>query len=390
MTLEELDAIQEAICGEGHDGWLFCNFHHRDKLSDEILHITPLSTNSRLWVYVIPARGDPLKIVHGVEVDALDGLPGQQVVYRSRDAFIAALKPLGNKQWGAHVSETLTAVSYLDAGTAATFAAAGLRLVSAAGLVQRFKGLLDSRGIETHEKAATHLYDMVKVVWDRIEHAYTHTLIIHEGDIRALMQEEMHKRNLITDHPPIVGAGVHSGNPHYDFSGSGAVIQAGDVLQFDLWAKDAAEGSVYADISWVGVFGASADPKVEKAFADLISAREGAYRFIEAELQAGRRPSGAAVDQRTREILTGGGYEAFIKHRTGHGIDTECHGSGVNIDSVEFPDSRLLLDGSCFSLEPGIYFSDFGLRTEIDVYIVQGKPMVSGQERQFSLLTVKN
>lgn len=385
MTLEELDVMQEAIWREGYDGWLFCNFHHRDKLSDEILHIPPLSTNSRWWVYAIPTQGNPLKIVQGVEAAVLDELPGEKVVYRGRDDFIAALRPLGGKRWGVHVSETLTPVSYLDAGMAGTFEAAGLDLVSAAGLVQRFKGLLDNRGIEAHEKAAAHLYDIVTIAWDRIKNAYTCNVPIHEGDIRALMLEELKKRNLITDHPPIVAAGVHTGDPHYDFSGLGALIHEGDTIQFDLWAKE--QGAVYADISWVGVFAVTAPPEVEKAFADLVCAREGTYRFIEEELERGQRPSGAAVDQRTREILIGLGYEPFIKHRTGHGIDTECHGSGVNIDSVEFPDSRLLLDGSCFSLEPGLYFSSFGLRTEIDVYIMQGKPVVSGGERQFSVLT---
>ena len=119
-----------------------------------------------------------------------------------------------------------------------------------------------------------------------------------------------------------------------------------------------------------------------------MSAREGAIRFIADELAAGRRPAGAAVDQKTRDILIGLGYGAALRHRKGHGIDTECNGSGVNMDSVEFPDSRLLLEGSCFSLEPGIYFDDFGLRTEIDVYIRDGKPVVSGgkHRRQFSLL----
>jgi Xaa-Pro aminopeptidase len=160
------------------------------------------------------------------------------------------------------------------------------------------------------------------------------------------------------------------------------------VIQFDLWAKEQAPGAIYGDISWVGVFAPSASARVEEAFSDLLDAREGAYHFIEAELEAGRRPSGAMVDQKTREILIDRGYGEALKHRTGHGIDTECHGSGVNIDSVEFPDSRLLLDGACFSLEPGIYFSDFGLRTEIDVYIQEGKPVISqGDRRQFSLLT---
>jgi Xaa-Pro aminopeptidase len=209
-----------------------------------------------------------------------------------------------------------------------------------------------------------------------------------EGDIRNLFLDEMHRRGLICDHSPIVGAGVNSGNPHYDFSGSGATFVQGDVIQFDLWAKEATPGAIYADISWVGIFARDVPPRVEQAFTDLVSAREGAYRFIAEGFSAEKRAlSGADVDRKTRELLINMGYASALKHRTGHGIDTEVHGSGVNMDSVEFPDFRPLLEGSCFSLEPGIYFADFGLRTEIDVYIKNGKPVISGKDRQFNILT---
>jgi Xaa-Pro aminopeptidase len=387
MFTEEFRQIQEAIRNEGLDGWLFCNFHHRDKLSDEILHINPHTTNSRLWVYAVPAEGEPVKLVHAIEEGALDALPGTRRSYISREELTDALRGLAKKRWGVHSSPELTAISYLDAGTAGVFEKAGLILVSAAALIQRFKGLLPAEAILSHEKAARHLYEIVERAWERVTTAYFGKEPLREGDLRALMLEEMDKRNLITDHPPIVGAGANTGDPHYDFSGSGALIREGDPIQFDLWAKDPGEGAIYGDISWVGVFAAAAAPPIQKAFTDLINVREGVYHFIEGELREGRRPSGAMVDREARNILTALGYASAIRHRTGHGIDTECHGSGVNIDSVEFPDSRLLLDGSCFSLEPGIYFPDFGLRTEIDVYILRGKPVVSGKDRQFQLLT---
>jgi Xaa-Pro aminopeptidase len=202
------------------------------------------------------------------------------------------------------------------------------------------------------------------------------------------MLDEMEKQNLFPDHPPIVASGPNAGNPHYDFENKGALFKEGDAIQFDLWAKEKKQGAVFADISWVGVFAEKASQKIEKAFTGLLAARDGAVLFIEKSLAEGKRPSGAMVDKTVREILIGKGYEKAIKHRTGHGIDTECHGSGVNIDSVEFPDSRLLLDGACFSIEPGLYFEDFGLRTEIDVYIQEGKAVISGKPhvRQSALL----
>jgi Xaa-Pro aminopeptidase len=384
-----LEKIQEAIRSEGLDGWLFCNFHHRDVISDEILGRTSGVVNSRFWFYLVPALGKPLKIVHAVEPLALEGLPGEEKLYVSREELSSALKTCGGKTWGAQISEKLPAVSFLDAGTAVFLEKAGLALVSAAGLIQRL-GLLDGEGIASHEKAAVHLYEIVAVVWDKAKASYSNGKILWEGDLRSFMLEEMERRDLVTDHNPIIAAGKNAGNPHYDFDGSGSEIRRGDVVQFDLWAKGKKAGrrSVYADISWVGFYGEKIPAETEKNFAALLDAREGALTFIGEELAAGRKISGAMVDKKTREILVRSGYEKNLKHRTGHGIDTEVHGSGVNIDSVEFPDERLLLEGSCFSLEPGIYFEDCGFRTEIDVYIRDRKPVVSGGSygRQFALL----
>ena len=280
MTKQELYVIQKAIRDEGLDGWLFCNFHHRDALSDAILGLSADSTNSRIWVCAMSVDAEPLKIVHAIEASILDTVPGRAIVYQSREEFIAALKGLDGGRWGVHISDTLPTISLLDAGLAHTFEAAGLGLCSAAGLVQRFKGLLDTEGIASHERAARHLYDMVALAWERVRDAYILHQPLCEGDIRRLFLDEMHRRGLISDHSPIVGAGVNSGNPHYDFSGAGATFVEGDVIQFDLWAKEAAPAAIYADISWVGIFAQEVPPRVEQAFTDLISAREGAYRFI--------------------------------------------------------------------------------------------------------------
>ncbi|MDR3161631.1 MAG: M24 family metallopeptidase [Spirochaetaceae bacterium] len=395
MQAHELHDMQEAIREEGLDGWLFSNFRHRDLLSDGILGVDTGATNTRRWVYAVPAQGEPRGIVHFIEKDILEGLPGSRTAYVSREEFLAALAPLGGKRWGVHSSETISAISYLDRGTAATLEKAGLTLVSAEALIQRFRGLLDEEGIASHERAAAGLYRIVEIAWERVRQAYAAeaageaSASLREGDIRALMLEEMDRRGLIPGHPPIVAGGANSGNPHYDFSGSGAAFKKGGVIQFDLWAREAGERSMVADISWVGVYAPEAPAAVRDAFSALVEAREGTLNFIGRELAAGRKLTGAQVDRKARQLLSDSGYGDALRHRTGHGIDTECHGSGVNIDSVEFPDHRFLLEGSCFSLEPGIYFGEFGLRTEIDVYIYRGKPVVSGGDypRQTKLLT---
>jgi Xaa-Pro aminopeptidase len=278
-------------------------------------------------------------------------------------------------------------VSYLDRGTAAVLESAGLELASAAGLVQRFKGLLDAAGIASHERAAAALYDIVEQTWETARNAYKDKKPLCEGDLLGVMTAAMEARGLITDHAPIIAAGANAGNPHYSCAGEGAVVREGAVVQFDLWAKEKDPGAIYADISWVGVFAPAPSPKQECAFTELVSVRERVYEYIAGEIAAGRTISGAMADRKARDSLIKLGYGSALKHRTGHGIDTQCHGSGVNIDAWEFPDPRPILEGSCFSLEPGIYFPDFGMRTEVDVYIKDGRAVISqGDRRQYTLL----
>jgi Xaa-Pro aminopeptidase len=389
--------IQKAVREEGLDGWLFCNFRHRDRLADEILLRPASLTNSRYWFYAVPAAGEggtfqePLALVHAIEADHLEGLPGTVQTYVSRADLLQALAPLSGKRWAVHVSEHISAVSFLEAGMYTSLAGAGLVLVSAEGLIQRLKGLLDAEGVASHERAAGALYGIVETVWDFVRSSYGGGKTVYEGDLRQIMEDEFVRLGLVRDHPPLAAAGVHSANPHYDFSGSGAPLREGDVVQLDLWAKESSPAAIYADISWAGVYGKAAAPEAEKTFADLAAVREQTITFIEEALAANKPLSGAEVDARCRSLLNAAGYGGAVKHRTGHGIDTEVHGSGVNIDSVEFADSRLLLEGSCFSLEPGIYLDRWGFRTEIDVYIAGGKPRISGPGaektgRQFSLL----
>jgi Xaa-Pro aminopeptidase len=390
--------IQEAIRREGLDGWLFCGFQHRDPLAERILGLDPRQSNTRRWVYAIPARGEPLGIVPAVEAHVLGDLPGSRQLYVGLEEFRRLLGPLGGLRWAAHISPTLSAISYLDGGTADLFAQEGLILVSAASLIQRFRGLLDSAGMASIEAASADLHRIVGVAWAHAVETFKTGEALHEGDLRSLILREFKGRRLVSHGSPIVAAGSHAGDPHYDFVGPGKRILPGEVIQFDIWAKkDTAvpgQPAIYADISWVGRYcpepSVREGQRVERAFQDLVEVREEVLAFIQLRFAEGRALTGAEVDSFTRRALDKRGYAGAIKHRTGHGIDTDVHGCGVNMDAIEFPDERFLLEGSCFSLEPGIYFEDFGLRTEIDLYIRDGKPVIAGEDsgyrRQFSLL----
>jgi len=383
-----VNTVQKAIREEELGGWLFCNFSHRDKLTDTLLDLDPASVSSRRWFYLVPSDGEPVRIVHAIERTILDGLPGNSMVYSSRDELEKILIRFAGRRFAVLCDDFIQVLSTMDAASLELIHACGIRTASAAGLVQRMKGILDDRGIASHEKAARILYAIVHDSWRLVTDGFKAAETIHEGDIRDFMLARFKAEGLETDHDPIVGTGPNSGNPHYTVQGRGRAFQTGDVVQFDLWAKY--PDGIYADISWIGFCGSSVPPETQKRFDLVTTARDLVKPAIEGAFGRGEPVTGASLDARVRAFLLANCPKEAVQHRTGHGIDTDCHGSGTNLDSVEFPDNRWLLEGSCFSVEPGIYFVDSGFRTEIDIYIKNGKPVISGGEIQTSLLTLQD
>jgi hypothetical protein len=388
--------MKTAIRRENLGGWLFSTMHGRDTLSLSILDgirgkdQPVVSKSTRPWYYFVFAEGQALKVVHSIEPDVLAGVPGETLEYYSREALASALKNqvlprLGGRELACQFSGELPVLSFLDHGTAVFLQGLGFRLASSAVLLQRSLGLLDERGFESHLEAASCLYATIETVWARLESAMGEGEVF-EGTVLSWIAEEFEKSSLNRSPGLIVAAGSHSGNPHHGIAGRGSRIAADGIVQFDIWAKKKVPGAVYADISWVGFTGKSPPARMKKDFEVLVGARDAAVGFIASALDAGRPVRGMDVDAHVRALLAGSGYGGALRHRTGHGIDTKVHGCGVNLDSVEFPDSRLLLEGSCFSVEPGIYFGDYGMRSEINVIIKDGRPLVSGKPPQKELL----
>jgi Xaa-Pro aminopeptidase len=383
-----LTLLQRAIREEQLHGWLFCNIRHRDVVADRLLNIPETAINSRQWFYYVPAAGEPVRIVHSVEGTLLDNLPGKRLVYYSRKQLIELLNELGGGTIAAQYSKELTGISYLDHGTALLLEEAGFTLRPSASLIQKTIGILRPDQITSHKKTAVQLYDIVELMWEMIQTSAKNEKTITEGEIRDRIMEEFSRRGLTTDHTPIVAAGANSSDPHYTATGKGEPLKKSDILQLDLFARENAPGSIYADISWVGVFDSTVPSHIEKAFKTVKTAREKAVAFINSRFSAGEDVLGSEVDELVRSFLCSQGYAEAIRHRTGHSIDTQIHGSGVNIDCVEFPDHRRIIEGSCFSIEPGVYLQEFGLRTEIDVVISGGRAVVSGKKPQEQLLVL--
>ncbi len=404
-----LDKAIKAIRQENLDGWLFYNVEHRDKISDLILGISEETINSRPWVYVIFKDIPPVKIVHTIESEILNNLPGERFVYSSWEEYLNLMKDVlvpgksvhGRvKTIGLNFSDWNPFTSFVDYGTVSIIKDFGLEVLSADNLINRFLGVLSEEEIRSHKEAGEILYRIVFEVWDRLEKTLKAGSNPTEAEVQGWILARFNDYSLVTEDPPIVAVGKNSGNPHYEVVSSSDSykesirLKGGMIVQFDLWArfKEASylDNSlpVYADISWVGYTGKDVPDRYTRAFSVVCKARDRGVDFINENLASGKTVTGADVDAVVREEIIEMGYGNYLRHRTGHSIGSRVHGFGVNLDSVEFPDRRELIEGSCFSVEPGLYFSDFGVRTEIDVYIEKGRAVVSGGKPQETILTM--
>jgi Xaa-Pro dipeptidase len=386
----DLEKSRTLIREGGFSGWFLSNIHHRDEIADLILEVPAERTNTRPWVCLLSPDRPPQKIVHRIEQSILHHLPGETLPYFTRDEFHAALsRALPRKgKLAANYSHAIPVGSFLDHGTALLLQSLGVSLAPAEGLVSRYLGALDDEGRGTHLSAAKVLYDSVAGAWSWLSRELRDGRPVTEGDVRDRLSESVAAAGLVSDGPPIVGAGRHTSDPHFSVNGRGATLSQGDAVQFDVWAKEKAAGAVYADISWVGVCASSPAPLQERLFEAVRDAREAAVSLLQRRLADSAPLTGAEVDRAAREVLVAKGFERGIRHRTGHSIGRRVHGYGVNLDAVEFPDDRVLTEGACFSVEPGLYLEEMGMRTEIDCLIHGGQLLITGAGRQYSLLTL--
>ena len=387
----DLARARRALADEGLGGWLFYNLQHRDRIADRVLGIPDSVHNTRPWVYLARAQGEPLKLVHLIEQRILDSLPGERRTYASRTEFLAGLRELAQEPGpvACQFSTELPVLSYLDHGTASLLEQCGFSLRSSQALIQRFLGVLDEEGARSHEAAAAHLYDIVTRVWEQVRSQLRAGRSPNEADVQGWILDQFRARDLATESAPVAAVGEHSADPHYEPPSSGsAPLEEGQVLLLDLWARQDRPGAVYADITWVGMLGPRAPEPVAQAFGAVARARDEGLSFIAEALRRGEQPAGAEVDRRVRAALQQAGYGAWLQHRTGHAIDAQLHGFGANLDSVEFPDPRRLIEGSCFSVEPGVYLRGFGVRSEVNVLIRGGVAVVTGGRPQAELLTL--
>jgi Xaa-Pro dipeptidase len=388
-----LNEIQAAIRELNGDGWLFFDIHHRDKLAYRILDLAPDRLTTRRWYYYIPAAGEPQKLVSRVESGRLDDLPGVKATYLGWQEMHAKLRQmLGQSlrlfmQYSPH--NNIPMISTVDAGTVELVRSFGIEVLSSATLVQMFEARLSEKQIELHRLAGQKVYAIKDRAFAKLAEALKAGQPITEYDVQSFIMEQFAQHNLTPDDDrPMVAVNAHAANPHFELTAHNSLpIRRGDRVLIDMWAREAVPDSIYYDITWCGYMGAIPPDLYAHLFGLVVDARKAAQRFI-ADRLAKREPMrGWEVDDVCRGAIASQGYGEYFLHRTGHSIHTHVHGNGVNMDNLETRDDREIIPGSCFSIEPGIYLGDIGVRSEIDILIdYDGHATVVGQEQESLLV----
>lgn len=397
LSHAQVSRIQQSIREQpGLDGWLFYDFRHLDPIAYRVLLLDPSLHVTRRWYYWVPAVGRPVKVQHRIEPHVLERLPGDVQLYVSWREQHAALKSLlqSAKRIAMQYSP-MNAIPYLsrvDAGTIELIRGFGVEVVTSADLVQQFEAVWDESQLASHQVAAEGLRAIVDEAFGFVGASLAAGRALTEYGLQQYILSRMQAHGLVTSSSPIAAVNAHSADPHYGPLPEGsAPIRAGDLVLIDLWAKQPCAGAVYADITWTGFVGQTVPVRHQEIFQIVRRARDAAVGFVQGRVRDGVFPFGWEVDDVCRQVVCDAGYEKYFLHRTGHSIGEEVHGNGANIDNLETQDARRLLPGTCFSIEPGIYLRDeFGIRSELDVYLSACDAIVYGQPVQTELIAISS
>jgi Xaa-Pro aminopeptidase len=383
----QIELIQASLRAANLDGWLFFDHHRRDPLAYRVLGLPDDLQPTRRWYYFLPADGEPRKLVHRIESGALDTLPGAKDLYSSWTEQQQKLHALLNgakriaMQYSAHCA--IPYVSLVDAGTIELVRTTGVEIVTSADLVQEFESLWSEEQFKLHLEAGKLVDKILREAFDFVSHNLRSEQALTEYELQQFIRRKFTQNGLQCDHGPIVAVNANASDPHYEPTCERTThIQSGDVLLIDLWAKFAQPGAVYYDITWTGFCGDAIPDTVTKVFEVVRDARKRGSQFVIDRVSQHASIAGFEVDDAVRGLVEERGFGPYFFHRTGHSIGTEVHGTGANMDNLESHDERRIVAGSCFSIEPGVYLPEFGIRSEVNVYVGEGFATVTGEQQE--------
>jgi Xaa-Pro dipeptidase len=378
----DINGIQSDLRSAKLDGWLFYDFRGRDPIAQGILQLPP-GMRTRRWYYFVPAKGTPRKLVHKIETESLAALPGETLFYAGQEELRKNLgKLLGRAKNIAMQYSPKNGIPYVamvDAGTIELVRSAGAKVVSSADLVQKYEACWSAAQLESHLAAGAVIDRVVREAFQLAAKNVREKKTFTEYDLKLWILKEFEAAGIVADNGPDIAVGPHASDPHYGPTlESASPIRESDLLLLDVWGKTKAVGSVYYDITWVGYLGAKVPEKMAKVFGIVREARDKAIELIQSSVAAGKPLQGWQVDKAARKVIEKAGYGKYFFHRTGHNIGQSVHGNGVNMDGLETHDVRHLIPKTCNSIEPGIYLPEFGIRSEVNMYIGEKEARVTG------------
>jgi Xaa-Pro aminopeptidase len=377
--------LQSALRERGFDGWLIYDFHHLNPVAGRVLGIGGMGTR-RLFVW-LPAAGRPVAVAHRIELQPLEGFPGEIRVYSAWQELHEQLGAVVRGKRIAMETSADDAVPYLDrvpAGVIQLIERLGGRVEGSADLVTLFSARWSPAELADHRMAAEAL---AGIALETLREVVREAGRAREVAVRTRVLERMSRAGLVTNEPPIVAFGANAANPHYEpMEGSDALLAPNQVVLLDLWGGRSLT-TVFADQTWMGFSGSAVPDEVRKVWTIVRDARDAAIARLRAAVAAGDLVSGAQLDAAARSHIAAHGYGDAFVHRTGHSIDVELHGSGPHLDGFETHDSRLILPGVGFSVEPGIYLTGrFGVRSEVNVVLHDAGPEVTPRQPQSDMV----
>ncbi len=367
--------IQSLLAAAGLDGWLLFDFRGMNPIAARIAGLPAEPMTTRRWAYYIPAQGEPEWLVHAIELAPFRDQPVEPRSYVRWQELQAQLRAMmGDARRIAMEYSPGGAIPYIgrvDAGTLEMIRGLGVEVVTSADLVQAVEARLSAEQLAGHRRAAADLLRAKDAAFAYVTQALRTGQLVTEHSLQQWIAARLAEAGLVADHDAIVAVNAHSADPHYAPTAERyAVIEPGDFLLLDIFAKGPAPDAIYADITWVSLCTDSVPPRYQHIGHIVAEARDAAVDFIQREIAAGNLVRGCDVDDACRVVIQQAGYGQYFIHRTGHSLGTSGHGNGANMDNLETNDTRRLLPGTAFTIEPGIYLpGDFGVRLEIDLYV---------------------
>ncbi|MBI2819235.1 MAG: M24 family metallopeptidase [Acidobacteria bacterium] len=379
----QLEFLQQALRDRGLSGWLFYDLHHRDAIAYRVLGLPKEHFTTRRWYYLVPATGEPQKLVHQIESNRLDALPGAKRIYAGwrelRDHLEAILAPVHTVAMQYSPNNQLPMLSLVDAGTVELIRSLGKQVVSSAELVQRFEATWSAAALYAHLEAGQRIDRIISSTFAEIGRRVRGSAATDEYAIQQFILERFRQEKLVTRWPPLVAANQNTSNPHYlPGPERSAPIRSGDFVLLDVWGKLELPGAVYYDVTWVGFLGERPPERIQSIFEIVRTARDAAVAAVQRASGMKQTLRGWEVDRVARSVIEQSGYGQYFLHRTGHSIGEEVHGNGANMDDLEMHDEREIIPCTGFSIEPGIYLPEFGVRSEVNLYVDGERARITG------------